>query len=143
MAKLSGEVDISATAGEILDVLVDFPTYPVWSAVHKRAAVVSRHPDGSPCQATMAVSAAGLIDEQILEYIWTDHGMTWTLVKSGQQRHQNGRYTISDLPNGSSHVRYDLEIVPSIPMLSIVTRQIMKKAVTCATEGLKGHLESK
>lgn len=142
MAKLSAEVDIKASVEDILGVLADMPQYPLWSSVHKRATVDQDHPDGRPQRATMAVSAVGLIDEQVLDYVWNDRGVAWTLVKAGQQSSQVGSYVITDGPDGSSHVRYDLEINPSIPMPGIIVRQVMKKAVTAATQGLKKRVES-
>ena len=142
MASVSAEVDIRATPAEIIDVLADLPQYPSWSSVHKRASVETRFPDGRPQRGVMAVAAAGLTDEQILDYEWTDDGVSWSLVKSGQQKNQRGGYSISAGQGGTSHVRYDLTIDPAIPLPGIIVRQVMKKAVSAATEGLKKRVES-
>lgn len=141
MATVSGEVDIRATPAQILDVLADLPDYPSWSAVHKRATVDARHPDGRPRRATMAVAAVGRTDEQVLDYEWGAHGVTWTLVSSGQQSSQRGGYAIGPRRGGVTHVRYDLDITPIIPMPGIIVRQILKKAVTAATQGLRARVE--
>jgi|BarGraNGADG00212_1021973.scaffolds.fasta_scaffold17466_2 hypothetical protein len=142
MATVSASIDIRATPAEILDVIADLTDYPQWSSVHRRATIEQSYPDGRPQRATMAVAAVGLTDEQVLDYTWTDDGVSWSLVKAGQQKHQHGSYTITHGAGGVSHVRYDLSIDPLIPMPGLIVRQVMKKAVTAATEGLKKHIES-
>lgn len=142
MATVSGEVDIHATPAQILDVLADLPRYPEWSSVHKRAEIDEVHADGRPSRATMGVAAVGLTDDQVLDYEWSADGVRWSLVKSGQQRDQKGSYTLVPKSPGVTHVRYDLDISPAIPVPGIVVRQIMRKAVTAATDGLRKRVES-
>lgn len=141
MAAVHGEVDIRASAAQVLDVLADLGSYPRWSSVHKRAVVDETGPDGRPRRATMTVTAAGLADEQVLDYTWSDHGLAWSLVRSGQQRDQHGRYTLAERA-GSCHVTYDLDIRPAIPVPGFVVRQVMRKAVDAATAGLRDRVES-
>jgi hypothetical protein len=142
MATVSGEVDIRATPKQILDVIADLAQYPDWSSVHKRATVERYGADGRPSRATMAVTAAGLTDEQVLDYEWAADGVTWSLVKSGQQRDQHGSYAIHRVSRGMSHVHYDLDITPAIPVPGIIVRQVMRKAVSAATDGLRRRVES-
>jgi polyketide cyclase/dehydrase/lipid transport protein len=143
MVAVSGEVDVNATPAEILDVIADLPRYPLWSQVHKRAAVDERYPDGHPQRATMAVTAAGLVDEQVLDYRWSAHKVSWKLVKpTGQQRDQRGSYTVTPRKSGGSHVRYDLDITPAIPLPSFVVRRVMRSAITAGTAGLRDRVES-
>jgi hypothetical protein len=142
MATVAADVDIRATPEAILDVLADLPHYPEWSAVHKRTHVDSRTADGRPERATMAVAAAGLTDEQTIDYHWHADGVDWDLVRSGQQRGQHGLYSITDGTDGTAHVHYELRIDPAIPFPAIIVRAVMKKAVTAATQGLKNRVES-
>jgi hypothetical protein len=144
MARVSADIDIRATPREIMDVIADLPAYPGWSAVHRRACVDERYRNGRPRRATMAVTAAGLTDEQVLDYTWDNGGsrVEWSLVKSGQQADQHGSYVVD--PGGAvSHVHYDLDIRPAIPLPGVIVRRVMKKAVTAATEGLKKQVESR
>jgi hypothetical protein len=67
--------------------------------------------------------------------------MDWSLVRSGQQRNQVGRYLISKGPHGTSHVHYELRIDPAIPVPGFLVRAVMKNAVTAATTGLKNRIE--
>jgi ribosome-associated toxin RatA of RatAB toxin-antitoxin module len=141
MVAVHAEVDIHASAAQVLDVIADLPAYPRWSPVHKRARVLEIGPTGRPKRATMTVSAAGLADEQVLDYTWTKTTVRWSLVKASQQRDQHGRYAITER-QGVAHVTYDLDIQPSIPVPGFIVRQVMKKAVTAATEGLRDRVES-
>ncbi len=141
MVAITADVDIHATAKQILDVLADLPHYPDWSSVHKRATVETRYPNGRPKRATMAVRAAGLTDEQTLDYEWHRDSFDWSLVHSGQQRKQAGRYTITKGAEGTSHVHYELQIDPTIPVPGFLARAVMKKAAVAATDGLKKRIE--
>jgi hypothetical protein len=91
----------------------------------------------------MGVSAAGLTDTQVVEYVWTADGVRWSLVKPTlQQKEQHGSYSITDGDN-VSHVQCELTIDPAVPLPGILVRQIMKKAVRAGTEGLKQRVESR
>jgi hypothetical protein len=143
MAAVSGDVDIHATPEQILGVIADLAQYPLWSSVHKRATVDERYPDGHPQRATMAVAAAGRVDEQVIDYTWTGAGVSWKLVKpTGQQRDQHGSYTITAREGGVSHVRYDLDVSPAIPLPGVILRRVMHKAVVAATDGLRDRVEA-
>lgn len=143
MVAVTGAVDVHATPAEILAVIADLPQYPLWSSVHKGAVVDARYPDGRPHRATMKVSAAGLVDEQVLDYTWSDHAVSWKLVQpTTQQRDQHGRYTITSGPRGVSHVHYELDISPAIPVPGFLVRRVMHSAVVAATEGLRERVES-
>lgn len=131
-----------ATPAEILAVIADVPAYPQWSAVHKWTSVESRFPDGRPMRASMGVSAVGLTDTLVLDYEWTVHGVSWSLVKPTlQQKDQRGSYSITD-GAGVSHVHCELRIDTAIRLPGLLVRQVMKKAVTAGTDGLKRRVES-
>jgi Polyketide cyclase / dehydrase and lipid transport len=143
MATISATIDIKATPAEILAVIADVPTYAQWSAVHKWTSVDSRFPDGRPRRASMGVSAAGFTDTQVLDYEWSAHGVSWSLVKPTlQQKDQRGGYSITE-GAGVSHVHCELHIDTAIPLPGLLVRQVMKKAVTAGTDGLKRRVESR
>lgn len=142
MATVTATIDIDATPGEILDVLADLEHYPTWSSVHRRARIQDVDTHGRPKRATMTVSAAGLSDEQVLDYSWKTNSVSWTLVSSGQQKNQRGRYVITKDGQQHSHVQYELTIDPIFPVPGIIVRRVMGRAVSAATEGLKRRVES-
>ena len=76
----SREVVIEATPEEILDVIADVESTPEWSPQYQKAEILERYDDGRPRQVKMKVKSAGITDEQVVEYTWTDDGVSWTLV---------------------------------------------------------------
>jgi len=141
MATATADFEVQASRERILDVLADLPHYPEWSAVHKATDVLERDSHGRPKRVSMAVAAGGMTDHQTLDYVWSADGVQWSLVRSGQQRHQTGRYSINPGKRGTSRVRYELTIDPAIPVPGFVVRAVMRKAVSAATDGLKRRVE--
>jgi hypothetical protein len=143
MPTMNAKIDVVATPVEILAVIADVSAYPQWSAVHKWTTVESAFLDGRPRRATMGVSAAGLIDTQVVDYVWTANGVRWSLVKpTRQQKDQRGSYSITGAGD-VSHVRCELTIDPAVRLPGIIVRQIMKKAIRAGTDGLKQRVESR
>ena len=91
----SREVVIEATPEEILDVIADVRSAPTWSPQYQSAEILDTHDDGRPKRVKMKIKAAGLTDEQEVEYSWTDTSASWTLIKAGQLKAQDASYTLT------------------------------------------------
>ncbi|MEH3142575.1 MAG: SRPBCC family protein [Mycobacterium kyogaense] len=134
--KDSREVVIEATPEQILDVIADVEATPTWSPQYERAEVLDRFDDGRPKQVKMVVKAAGLTDEQIIEYTWGDNEVSWTLVSAGQLKAQDASYTLT--PDGDkTRVRFDIAIDLSVPLPGFIVKRTIKGGVETATEGLR------
>ena len=132
----SREVVIEATPEEILDVIADVEATPTWSPQYQKAEILERYPDGRPKQVEMTVKAAGLTDVMVIEYTWTDDGVSWTLVSSGQLKAQDAGYTLT--PDGDkTKVRFDMAIDLSIPMPGFILKRTLKGGMETATDGLR------
>ncbi|BBZ77721.1 cyclase [Mycolicibacterium anyangense] len=132
----SREVTIEATPEEILDVIADVESTPTWSPQYQSAEVLDSYDNGRPRQVKMKIKAAGLTDEQIVEYTWTDSGASWTLVKAGQLRSQDASYTLT--PDGEkTRVRFEITVDPSVPIPGFLLKRTMKGAMETATDGLR------
>ena len=132
----SREVLIEATPAEILDVIADVESTPSWSPQYTRAEITERYDDGRPRQAKMTVKAAGLTDDQVIEYTWSENKVSWTLVSAGQLKAQDASYTLT--PQGDkTKVRFDISIDLSVPLPGFIVKRTMKGGVETATEGLK------
>ncbi len=132
----SREVTIEATPEEILDVIADVESTPTWSPQYQSAEVLDTYDSGRPRQVKMKIKAAGLTDEQIVEYTWTDSGASWTLVKAGQLRSQDASYTLT--PDGEkTRVRFEITVDPSVPIPGFLLKRTMKGAMETATDGLR------
>ena len=132
----SREVEIEATPQEILDVVADVEATPSWSPQYQRAEILESYDDGRPKQVKMTVKAAGLTDEQVIEYTWSENKVSWTLVSAGQLKAQDASYTLT--PDGDkTKVRFDISIDLSVPLPGFILKRTMKGGVETATEGLR------
>ena len=132
----SREVVIEASPEEILDVIADVEATPTWSPQYQSAEVLEAYDDGRPKRVKMKVKSAGISDEQIVEYTWTDNVVRWTLVSAGQLKAQDASYTLT--PDGEkTKVRFDISIDLAIPLPGFVLKRAMKGGVETATDGLR------
>lgn len=132
----SREVVIEASPEEILDVIADVEATPNWSPQYQSAEVLESYDDGRPRRVKMKVKSAGITDEQVVEYTWTDNSASWTLISAGALKSQDASYTLT--PDGDkTKVRFDISIDLSIPMPGFVLKRAMKGAMETATDGLR------
>lgn len=132
----SREVVIEATPEEILDVIADVRSAPTWSPQYQSAEILDTYEDGRPKRVKMKIKAAGMTDEQEVEYSWTDTTASWTLIKAGQLKSQEATYTLT--PDGNkTRVRFDLQVDPSVPIPGFLLKRTLKGAMETATDGLR------
>jgi ribosome-associated toxin RatA of RatAB toxin-antitoxin module len=132
----SREVVIEATPEEILDVLADVEATPEWSSQQQAVEIVESGEDGRPRRVKMKVKTAGISDEQVVDYTWTDNSASWTLVSAGQLRSQDAKYTLT--PEGDkTKVRFELTVDPSVPLPGFILKRAIKGAMETATDGLR------
>ncbi|MDQ2637302.1 MAG: SRPBCC family protein [Actinomycetota bacterium] len=132
----SREVVIEASPDEILDVIADVESTPTWSSQYQSAQVLEFYEDGRPRRVKMKVKSAGITDEQVVEYTWTDTSASWTLISAGQLKAQDAKYTLT--PDGDkTKVRFDISIDLSVPLPGLVLKRAMKGAMETATDGLR------
>jgi ribosome-associated toxin RatA of RatAB toxin-antitoxin module len=132
----SREVVIEASTEEILDVIADVESTPAWSSQYQSAEILETYDDGRPRRVKMKVKSAGISDEQVVEYTWTDSGASWTLISAGQLKSQDAKYTLK--PDGDkTKVKFDITIDLSVPLPGFVLKRAMKGAMETATDGLR------
>lgn len=132
----SREVVIEASPDEILDVIADVESTPDWSSQYQSAEILESYDDGRPRRVKMKVKSAGISDEQVVEYTWTDSKASWTLISAGQLKAQDASYTLT--PEGDkTKVKFDITIDLSVPMPGFVLKRVMKGAMETATDGLR------
>ena len=135
--KESRDIVIEASPQEILDVIADFEAMPEWSQPHQSAEVLETGEDGRPSKVKMKVRTAGITDEQVVAYSWSDNVVSWTLVSSGQQKSQDGKYTL--VPQGDDDTLLKLEITvdPNVPLPGFVLKRAVKGTIDSATKALR------
>jgi ribosome-associated toxin RatA of RatAB toxin-antitoxin module len=134
--KDSREVVIEASPEEILDVIADVENTPTWSPQYQSAEILDTHDNGRPRRVKMKIKAAGLTDEQVVEYSWAANSVSWTLVSEGQLKAQDAKYTLT--PQGeATKVRFDMDVDPSVPIPGFLLKRTMKGGMETATDGLR------
>jgi hypothetical protein len=84
----------------------------------------------------MKVKSAGISDEQVVEYTWTENKASWTLISAGQLKAQDASYTLT--PQGDkTKLTFDITIDLSVPLPGFVLKRAMKGAMETATDGLR------
>jgi uncharacterized membrane protein len=134
--KESRDIVIEASPEEILDVIADFEAMPDWSDPHQSAEVLETGADGRPSKVKMKVRTAGITDEQVVAYTWSGNDVSWTLVSSGQQRSQDGKYTL--VPKGETTlVKMEISVDPNVPLPGFVLKRAVKGTIDSATKALR------
>ncbi|MFV0496203.1 SRPBCC family protein [Mycobacterium sp.] len=137
--KESREIVIEATPAEIVDVIADFGTMPEWSGPHQSAEILETGDDGRPSKVKMQVKTAGIVDEMVAAYTWSDNEVSWTLVSSSQQKSQDGKYTL--MPKGENTlVRMDIAVDPNVPLPGFVLKRAIKGTMDSATKELRAQV---
>ncbi|MFL6081611.1 MAG: SRPBCC family protein [Mycobacterium sp.] len=132
----SREVVIEASPEEILDVIADVESTPSWSPQYQRCEVLDAYDDGRPRQVKMKIKTAGISDEQVVEYTWSDDSVSWTLVSAGQLKSQDASYTLTS-EGDKTKVRFDITVDLSVPLPGFILKRAMKGGVETATDGLR------
>jgi ribosome-associated toxin RatA of RatAB toxin-antitoxin module len=134
--KDSREVVVEATPDQIFAVIADVESTPDWSPQYQKAEVLDRYDDGRPKQVKMSIKTAGISDDLLVEYTWTDDSASWSLLKATTLKSQEGKYTLT--PAGdNTKVRFDIEVDLAIPLPGFILKKAMKGAMEVATDGLR------
>ncbi len=137
--KETRDIVIEASPEEILDVIADFEAMPEWSEPHQSAEILETGPDGRPSQVKMRVRTAGITDEQVVAYTFSGNEVTWTLVRSGQQKSQDGKYTL--VPQGENTLlKMEITVDPNVPLPGFVLKRAVKGTVDSATKELRNRV---
>jgi uncharacterized membrane protein len=135
--KESRDIVIEASPQEILDVIADFEAMPEWSEPHQSAEVLETGEDGRPSKVKMKVRTAGITDEQVVAYSWSDNVVSWTLVSSGQQKSQDGKYTLVPQDDDDTLLKLEITVDPNVPLPGFVLKRAVKGTIDSATKALR------
>ncbi|MUL64353.1 cyclase [Mycobacterium sp. CBMA 234] len=138
----SHEVTIEATPEEIMDVIADLEQTPVWSPQYTKAEILDTYENGRPKQAKMTIKAAGMADDQILEYTWTDLKGSWVLIRSSSLKKQEACYTLTPAGN-KTKVKFEITVDPVIPIPGFLLKRSVSGGAETATEGLRKYMDKR
>jgi ribosome-associated toxin RatA of RatAB toxin-antitoxin module len=141
--RASREVVFEAPPEAILDALADVERVPSWSAVHKNAEVLDRHPDGRPHHVKATLKIMGISDTEVLEYHWGDRWMVWDSAETFQQRGQHGEYNLTPEGEDKTRVRFDIIMELAAPVPGFLIKRAKKIVLDVATESLRKRVMEK
>lgn len=143
MAASTQSITIAAPAKDIMAVIADFASYPVWAASVKNADVVEEYADGAARRVHFVMDAGVVKDEYTLAYDWSpdDSRVSWSLVESKVMKSQEGCYDLAE-SDGTTKVTYTLDVQTSMPMLGLLRRKGEKMIMDIALKELKKRVES-
>ncbi len=138
----SSSITIDAPPDEVLAVISDLHAYPEWTGQIKSAEITETYPDGRAKRAAFTMSSSGFSDEYVLDYTWTQDGVSWQLVEpSKMQKSQQGSYALAAQGAGTE-VTYLLTLESKIPMIGPMKRKANKMIIDSALKELKRRVES-
>lgn len=133
-------IEIEAEPDEVLEVIVDFESYPAWSEVES-AEVLERDDEGRGTAVAFRVSMMGFTAAYTLAYTYTEAGVSWTTREAeGAVRDIRGDYALEE-SGGGTRVTYRVSVELAVAVPGFVKRQGEKKVVRTALEGLKRRVE--
>ena len=130
--KESREIVIEAAPEEILDVIADFEAMPSGRAASERGDPGDRRRRAAR-KVKMKVKTAGITDEQVVAYTWSDNEVSWTLVSSGQQKSQDAEVH-ADPEGDKNAVKFEISVDPTVPLPGFVLKRAIKGRSTRRTK---------
>lgn len=131
-------ITIAAAPAEVMAVIADFASYPVWTGQVKEARVLATGASGRAERVRFVLDAGIIKDEYTLGYTWdNDREVRWTLVEEGNLlRALDGAYTLAPTGDGATLVTYQLAVDLKIPMIGMLKRKAEKVIVDTALKEL-------
>lgn len=136
---------IAASAERIVDVLLDYASYPEWANDLKGVTVESVDDDGRGSEVTFRAAAMGRSTSYTLRYSYSDDPTTigWELVRGDIMRGLDGSYVLEPVPtdDGRTVVTYHLAVELIIPLPGFVKRRAEAKIIHTALRELRDRVE--
>lgn len=134
---------IEAPAQQVMSVIADLASYPEWVEAAKSVEVLEKGPDGRARTARFVLDAGVVKDTYVLSYTWRadNKAVSWSLVSGELQKAQDGTYELTDLPDGTTQVVYELTVDLTIPMIGMFKRKAEKVITDTALKELKKRVE--
>ena len=132
---------IAADPAEIMDIIADVETYPDWIPGIDAAVAHGADSDGRPEQATFTGNMGLVKDSYSVAYDWADVEVNWHLTAGEMLHDLTGRYTCTDLGDGTTEVEYALNVNLAIPVVGMLRRRGERVIIDSALKGLKRRAE--
>jgi ribosome-associated toxin RatA of RatAB toxin-antitoxin module len=139
--RVQDSIDVAASPDEVMEVIADFEAYPEWQPEFREVEILETDDDGWGTKVRFVVDAKVMQATLVLVYTYEDDAMRWELVEGDGVKRNDGAYLLEDKGDGTTHVIYEVEIEPSVPMPGMLRRKAAKKIATGALRGMKQRVE--
>lgn len=135
------QMTIAAPVEVVMEVLLDFPSYPSWAPDLKDVEVVSTDSQGRGTEVRFRAAGMGRSTHYTLIYDYSDPNvLAWALSVGDITRKLDGRYVLVEVPEGTE-VTYELEVELIVPLPGFVKRRSQVRIMHAALDGLKAVAE--
>lgn len=140
--RVAAETIVTASPAAVYAVAADLPAYPEWAEDVVRTEVREAGPDGLPLFVDFEVDARVTMVHYTLQYQHdAPNRMRWRLVEGEMLRQLDGRYAFEDNGDGTTTVRYALEVELAMPLPPFIQRRAAKVILETGLEGLRARVE--
>lgn len=136
-------IDIAASPTQIMAVIADLAAYPQWSDGITAVQILQQGVD-RPEVARFTLDSGIVRDTYELAYTWDgDRQVSWRLIQAESLlKALDGSYTLTANADGTTSVRYQLQVDVKVPMIGMMKRKAEKVIVDTALKGLKQRVEA-
>ena len=120
----SASIELDATADNVMQVIMDFSSYPKWSGFQS-ALVLPKRENLNQVPVQFGLSVNGVSDSLTLGIAQiSESEVSWTLIESNLLSVLEGKFKLTELPGERCKVTYELELRFKNSMMNL-----MKKAL--------------
>ncbi len=137
-------IQIDAPVADVRALLFDPAGYPEWSTAIQSAVVLEIDSEGRATKIEMKIKAGQVKDRVILDYDWSaaPGALTFTLDDGDILTEMSGGYTITEGPQESTTVEYELTVALSMPVPAMMRTKAERDTIELALKELKAKLEA-
>ncbi|MDP9073330.1 MAG: SRPBCC family protein [Actinomycetota bacterium] len=136
---------VRATPEHCYEALIDYDSYPDWSADIKAVTVLERDDLGRGTKVSFRAAAFGRSTSLTLGYDYSQapHRLSWVQEDGDLTRAYNGIYTFEASEDGDeTEVTYQLTVELKVPLPGFVKRRAESRLVNGALRELKSRVEA-
>lgn len=141
--RVSDEITVDAPPEVIWEVITDLAAYPEWAEGVQRVEIRRTDDEGRPTEATFEVDARVAQLTYTLAYEYGPDRMAWTLVEADRLRQLDGEYVLEPLADGTTRLRYSLEVDLTIPVPGFLKKRAAKVILDTGLRGVKQRAEAR
>jgi ribosome-associated toxin RatA of RatAB toxin-antitoxin module len=139
MPSVSKTVEVAAPAEQILAIVADFESYPLWNEEIKGCWVLARYDDGRPSQLRLDVVVQGQAGTFITAVYYPSPNQIYTMLQQGDHlEKQDQMFSVVSM-GPTSLLTVDLNVETKMP----IPKPMVKKAIGDTLDYLADNLKAR